>query len=76
MNRDGFLFLSWETLIAEIDRGGNLFLWHLTPPCAGGPDLQRVGCFRSLEYSINTHTPVLTAQAPPCQGHLPVCAAG
>lgn len=25
-------FLSWETLIAEIDRGGNLFLWHLTPP--------------------------------------------
>ena len=42
------LYLSWESSIAEIDRGSNLFLWHLTP-CANSLDLQRLGCVRSLE---------------------------
>lgn len=37
------LFLSWESSITEIDRGRNLFLWHLTLRGSDRPDLQKAG---------------------------------
>lgn len=48
------LFLSWESSITEIDRGRNLFLWHLTLPGADRADLQKAGI--CLEFMMCWHT--------------------
>lgn len=58
-----FLFLSWETTTARIDRRKKLISVAFYPPCASSPDLQRWGGVCAKEFTITqSHVLVLTSR--------------